>query len=106
MKDKLSSKDYATLEKDLAGIRARPSGPEAIQYALVADSSGPYLCYLCSSGAMNLAVGDVWKYGQTKNELIRYSQNELNGTLAGARLRLIEEFRGTQRQVLINLNSG
>ncbi|MBY6062837.1 RHS repeat-associated core domain-containing protein [Pseudidiomarina sediminum] len=101
LEPELSKEDYARLENDLANIRTKPNGPNGIQYALIAEESGDYICYNCSSGVMWLNEGDVWKYGQTTKPATRYSEARLNGGLAGRRLSLEPQYRGTQRQVLL-----
>lgn len=53
----------AKMEAEIAGIMRRAGGPQGVQYSLRATATGPYTCYTCGSGTMNLGVGDVWKYG-------------------------------------------
>lgn len=101
LESKLSKEDFTRLEKDLTRIRAKPNGPNGIQYALTASESGDYVCYTCSSGITWLNKGDVWKYGQTTKPSTRYSTAELGGALAGRRLLQVTQYRGTQRQVLL-----
>ncbi|KZN34358.1 hypothetical protein N480_22405 [Pseudoalteromonas luteoviolacea S2607] len=101
LKDELSKTDFARLENDLAGIRAKPDGPKGEQYALIAEETGDYVCFTCSGGTKWLNKGDVWKYGETTNPSKRYSNPQLLSGLAGRRLRKVTQYEGTKRQILL-----
>ncbi len=76
-------------------ISERIEGPEAEQYSLRALGPGNYPSV--RGGTVNLAEGDVWKYGQTTSPESRYSNAEL-GRLG---LTKVVEFQGSQKMALI-----
>jgi hypothetical protein len=74
---------------------ATSTGPMAYQYALVANSTGPYPDV--RNGITYLNAGDVWKYGTTVDPSDRYSASALS-TL-GLSMQL--QTTGTVSQVLV-----
>lgn len=65
---------------------------DAEQYALVATSNGWYPCFNCgTSMKIYLYIGEVWKYGVSKNGSQRYKKHWYRSQ----RLQYIPEFRGT-----------
>lgn len=87
----------AKMEKEIEALQLRTPGPAGWQYALVAETNGPFVCYTCPGGLMNLSVGDVWKYGETTNSNSRYSETQL--ATWGVSMKL--EVPGTQVQIKI-----
>jgi RHS repeat-associated protein len=82
---------------EISKIQQRPPGPQGVQYALRATSSGEYPCFTCASGTMNLNKDDVWKYGETTNPQGRYSDPELTRT----GVRQVNEFFGSQVEIKV-----
>ncbi|RMZ59698.1 RHS repeat-associated core domain-containing protein [Chryseobacterium nematophagum] len=85
----------AKMSHEMSKIDDKPEGPSGVQYSLQATKTGSYPCFTCSSGAMQLNAGDVWKYGEITNPSGRYSAGELNGL----GVKQVNEFSGTQRQI-------
>ena len=64
---------------------------EAEQYALIATVNGWYECFNCaSSNRIFLFVGEVWKYGVSKNGSKRYSKSWYQSS----KLQYITQFKG------------
>lgn len=69
----------------------------AEQYALIATKSGLYPCFNCGNKTkIYLYIGEVWKYGVTKNGVRRYSKSwyrKMN-------LRYWKQFEGTYSECM------
>jgi len=88
--------------KELERIFNKPENCKdcCIQYALIAASSGWFVCYSlqCDGGLIWLNKNEVWKYGKTcSNENIRYGK----GRLAKENLFFDPEFTGTEKECLM-----
>lgn len=75
--------------------KSTDSGPQAYQYALVAQRDGSYLDV--RNGITELKAGDVWKYGTTINTDQRYPSSALESL----NLRMEIQSSGTPSQVLV-----
>jgi RHS repeat-associated protein len=84
------------MDEEIARIQRKAGGSQGVQYALRATAQKAYTCYKCATGTMNLAIGDVWKYGQT-SLANRYSQNDLTNS----NLVQDDEFFGNQVQIKV-----
>jgi hypothetical protein len=77
--------------------KANQPGPDAVQYALIAEASGVYPT--ATGGTTFMNAGDVWKYGVTGSPEPRYSRAFLTRT--GMGLRMVPEVQGTRTQVFV-----
>ncbi|MCB0649298.1 MAG: hypothetical protein KDC49_21660 [Saprospiraceae bacterium] len=93
----IASYYVAKMEGEIEGIMRRAGGPQGVQYSLRATATGPYTCYTCFSGTMNLSLGDVWKYGETINPATRYSES----FKYGMGVQQFDEFFGNQVQIKV-----
>jgi hypothetical protein len=85
------------MQSEIQGILQRAGGPQGYQYALKATITASYICFTCPGGTKNLAVGDVWKYGETTQGIDRYPQSYLNSN----NVQMYPEFTGNQVQIKI-----
>ena len=85
------------MAQEISKIQTKPAGPQGVQYALRATTTGDYACYTCLTGTMNLNQNDVWKYGETTNPTGRYSQTGLDDL----RVRQVNEFSGSQVEIKV-----
>ncbi len=85
---------------EISKIQTKPPGPNGVQYSLRATATGGYTCFTCSTGSMNLNVGDVYKYGETINPTTRYSGTEL-GSMGGLGVQQFNEFYGNQVEIKV-----
>ncbi len=90
----------AKMAHEISRIQTKPAGPNGVQYSLRATAIGEYVCYTCSTGAMNLNTGDVWKYGETTNPAGRYSDADLS-SIGGLPVRQFNEFSGNQVEIKV-----
>jgi len=88
-------------QDEIADLLQRKAGPQGVQYALRATTSGDYPVMSFGSSqpteTMFLNAGDVWKYGETINPTTRYDQSFLNGI----GVRQDDQFWGNQIQIKI-----
>lgn len=87
----LSPKREADLERRLEQI------DNAEQYALIATTNGFYECFNCGDKhTIYLYIGEVWKYGVTKNGIRRYSKSWYQK----AKLEYEMQFEGTYSECM------
>lgn len=88
-------------QDEIADLVQRINGPQGIQYALKATTSGDYPVMSFGSstptGSMYLNAGEVWKYGETINPATRYDQSFLNGV----GVQQENQFYGNQIQIKV-----
>ena len=92
----LASYYIMKMQREIEGIERRAGGPQGYQYSLRSTIASRYICFNCFSGSMNLAVGDVWKFGETTSRS-RYS----DAYLTRGSLRMLPEFYGNQVQIKV-----
>ena len=90
----------AKAAQEISKIQQNPPGPQGVQYSLRATVAGNYVCFTCSTGTMNLNVGDVWKYGETTDPAGRYTDSELR-TMGGLPVRQFNEVSGNQVEIKV-----
>lgn len=80
------------MNNEISRIAQKTAGPQGIQYALVAKSSGYYPNV--RGGTTFLNEGETWKYGETTSNF-RYSKERLDSS----GLQFIPQFVGSQIEI-------